>query len=286
VPGGIWLRDADESALRPISEEELAGWLKRQGSAVVSHRGRFWVAQPSGFFHPVHWLARMRAEEAERPALFCWGYRTTLAEEDMFASNGTIPVHVLRNVRGYDLDALSSKRRNKVKNCMKHARIVQLLSPDLLLAQGAWVVASAFQRTGYRDRFAAGTYEEKVDSYFTMPGFFVLAGLVGEKLGGYVVAYAINRTLYVDEVHLASEYLSTNIGTGLIFTLLKACGRSDVAEVVYGLHAREDAALCHYKSEMGFEVFHYPSKHWFLPGTEVVVRSRRPHAYYRLTGRG
>jgi hypothetical protein len=46
----------------------------------------------------------------------------------------------------------------------------------------------------------------------------------------------------------------------------------------------EDPGLCRHKDWLGLAVQRVPSRIRLLPGAGAVIRRRRPHAYYRLTG--
>jgi len=101
------------------------------------------------------------------------------------------------------------------------------------------------------------------------------------------MGYAIGSTAYMDSLILATEYLSTQIGTALVYDFVQICRRSSgIHEVVYGLHSREDSNLVIFKERMGFPVVHIPSIVHIDPFISTMLRRYKPHVYYRLTGRG
>lgn len=280
------VRDCSNSSLTAISEGELAAWRREQGARVVCHRGRYWEANPKGFFHGLHLMSRMSAAEATRPTSLCWGYRTTLRQEERAQANGTMPVNLLGDVENYTLENFGSRRRNKIRNCRKKADIVEFLKPAQLFDEGYEVLLSARRRTSYGTIPPLADYRRGIGSYFGQSRGMILGALIGGKLGGYVTAYAVGSTAYIQSVELATEAFSINIGTTLVFELIQACRRSrSIDEVVYGLHSREDAPLCHYKDQMGFPLVHVPARFHFIPVAGRVLQYLRPHAYYRLTGR-
>jgi hypothetical protein len=277
--------DASRAVLTPISEPDRAAWLHDQGRKVVCHRGRYWTTTPAGFYHPVHHLARMTAEQATRPTPFCWGYRTTLADDQAHAANATLPVHLLPGMDDYDLQALSPRRRNKVRNSRKQVTFIEFLGPDLLYEQGYEVVLSAHKRTSYGKLPSPAEFRQQIAAFFQPRRGLILGGLVDGRLCGFMTSYAVDATAYVDDVFLRNACLKSNIGIGLFFEWVQACRRSGrIREVVHGLHAREDASLCEFKEGLGLTVVHLPVRIWFAPLTETLVRIKRPHAYYRLTG--
>jgi hypothetical protein len=113
----------------------------------------------------------------------------------------------------------------------------------------------------------------------------ILAGLVDDKLAGYIVTHAIDGTAYVEKAYYLTEFMSTNISTGLLYEFLQVCRRSPgIHEVVHGLHSIERPSLTWYKTSLGFPVVHLPSKIDVNPLVAALLRWRRPDAYYRLTG--
>lgn len=279
------MADNPPVTLPSLSEGELAHWLRLRGVRVVQHKGRYWLAKPFGFYHAIHPLARMSAEEATRPASLCWGFRATLNDTDAHLANSTMPVHFMGDVAGYDLQKISPRRRNQIRNCLKCVEIVAIDTPDLLLAQGYDVALSAQARTGYGKVPNPGRYKSDIANFFAAPCGLILGGFVDGRLAGYLVSYAVGSTAYVDDVIIATEYLSTNISSGLFYAWMQVCKNSGrIKQVVHGLHTPENAGLCRHKGSLGLSVIHVPALAWFMPPTASLVKKIRPFAYYRLKG--
>jgi len=268
-----------------LSEEELAAWLVLRGERVVCHHGRFWRARPSGFFHAVHPLAQLTDAEATRPHPWCWGYRATLRAADAHLANATLPLHFLDRVQDFDLGSFKPRRRNQIRNCCRRVEIVAIREPGLLLSQGYDVVVSSQLRTGQRRVADYRQYRRGVEGFFADRCGLVLGGLIDGRLGGYYSGYAVGETAYIEEVILATEALGTYISSGLFFAWLLACRNSGrIRELVHGLHTPENPSLCRYKESLGLSVRQVPSRVWFVPPSEEIVRSFQPHVYYRLRG--
>lgn len=279
------VRDVSEAVLIPMTEEEMANWCRKHGQHVVCHHGRYWKQIRPGFYQPIHWLARLSVEQATRPVQFCWGFRAALCEDEAAAANGSMPVHLLSNVEGYDLQSLPSKRRNHLQKCRRLVKIVELTGPALLQEQGYEVVLSKTTRTGYSKAPSKEAYLASLADYVTPGSRLVIAGLIGDKLGGYLDGYAINGTAYIHSSYIATEALATQIGSGLVFEFMQVCRRcGGIYEVVRGQHSPEDPALCVFKEGMGFPVKHIPTKVSMNPIIGKFIRWRRPYVYYRLTG--
>lgn len=279
------MRDISEAILPSMTEAELANWYRQRGTHVISHQGRYWKETVLGFYEPLHWIARLSAEQATSPTRLCWGFRAVLCEADAAFANGSMPVHLLSNIESYGLQNLSSNRRDHLRKCLKRVKIVELTDSALLQEQGYEVVLSCLTRTAYTKPPSKADYLAGLTDYFAPGRRLILAGMIGDKLGGYLTGYAVSETAYMEDAMLATEALSTNLGTGLRFEFVKLCQRcGNIREIVSGLHCREDRALCIFKQGMGFSVQHLPTRVQINPLIENALRWRYPHKYYRLTG--
>jgi hypothetical protein len=278
-------RRASEATLRILTEDELASWLRAEGKRLVRKRGRWWEEIKPGFYQAVPWMARRRDNEIERPASFCWGFRTTLHDDDADAANGWLCAHVLSEPGHYDFETLPSKLRNKLRKCWRVNEIVEITRPTLLRDQGYEVRCSVNKRLGIwkppsREKYAAG-----LDEYVANPCRLVLAGLANGRLGGYLDGFAVDGTAYIDQLYVRSSALPTEVGTGLVFEFIQACRRSGMLrEVVYGLDVPSNQSLKQYKVKMGFPVVRVPARFWLFRPAQIFIRWRRPEVYYRLTG--
>lgn len=274
-----------EAVLNSMTEEQLAIWKKQEGVPVIFSRDRYWEELRKGFYQPIHLLARLSAEQTKRPTPWCWGYRAALCDQDSATVNGSVAVHLLSEVKDYDIKTLFRKRRTHLRKCFKLVNIVQLTGPEILQKQGYEVLQSALQRTQHISPPSIEDYRAGLRAYTTNKHRLVLAGLIDDRLGGYLDGWAIDGTAYINNVYIATKALPTSIGTGLIFEFVQACRRSGtIHEVVYGQHSREDPALCQFKEAMRFPVKQIPAQAKIAPIIREYIRWRRPHAYYRLTG--
>jgi hypothetical protein len=279
-------REASAALLTSGDEESLALSRRRAGRSVIEHRGRYWMEAPRGFYQPIHWMARLRADEATLPRRLAWGYRASLGDEDGGThGNAELPVHLLTDVAGYTLEALPRRSRRNVRVCAKRATIVELTGPELLREQGHEVKRSAVRRTGYGRAESHELYLADLDHFF-MPGSrLVLAGIVDGRLGGYLTGTRVHGSAYIDNVWIATEALRSAIGTGMVFEFVQACRRaSGVGEIAFGLDSIEDPSLVAFKEHLGFPVMQVPARAGINRFVAAAVRRWRPHEYYRLTG--
>jgi hypothetical protein len=280
-------RDASEASLLAMTEAQLASDPRERGT-IVQHRGRYWQESFRGLFEPIHPMARLSAAEATRPAQLCWGYHTTLAESSVAEANGSTPMHLLADLHSYGVHSLSANRRYHLRRSQRQARFVQILGIGPLEQEGYEVLRSAQARTNnpFRTISSRDEFLAEMEWFTSRPSAILLAGLVDDRLGGWIAGYAVDGTAYVEVVDLATEALSTHISTGLHFAFVEACRRSPgIREIVHSPHIPEDAALAVFKKGIGFPVVQVPSKIWMLPFAEPLIRWRKPFLHYRLTGR-
>ena len=279
-------QDACNAVLTSMTEEEFAHFRRQEGAHIVCHRGRYWEQVRPGFYQPLHLLARFSAEQATPPARWCWGFQASLCEDDAAAANGSIPIHLLSDIEGYDLYSLKKNSRYDIRKSRDVFRIVQLTSPALLQEQGYEVFLSALTRTGEKDVRTKEKYLARLAHYILPKRRLVLGGLIGDKLCGYISGYAVNGTAYGDNLYIATEVLKNNLNRVLLFEFVQACRRSgEIREFFIGQHWREKPGLVEFKEGMGFTVKHIPAKVQMNPIIGKFLRWQYPHKYYRLTGR-
>lgn len=278
-------RSIKESVILPQSEAEFARDRKAAGTRIIEKKGQFWWETHRGFYQPVHWMTRMPAAQAVKPALLCWAYRATLSATDAAEANGVLPVNLLQDVSKFDVEKLPDMRRRGLRKSRKLATIVELTGPEILRSEGYEVLRSSRLRTGYTSLPTKQDYLASLGRTYTTRSV-ILAGIIQGKLGGYLEGYAVGPTAYIHSVILATEALPTQIGTALVVDFIQVCRQSGgIREIVYGQHSREDSSLVAYKEGMGFPVVRIPSKVYVNPILGSILRRRYPHFYYRLTGR-
>ena len=270
-----------------MTEAELASDPPEPRPTVL-HRGRYWRETFTGLFEPIHPMARLTGWEATRPSPRCWGYRAALAESSTAEANASMPMHLLVDLEGFSIDSLSSNRRYHLRRSLRQVTYVQITGAGPLETGGYEVFRSAQDRTRnpYRTARSKAEFLAEMEWYTSRPSAIVLAGLVNDRIGGWIAGYAVDGTAYAEIVDLGTDTLSTQMGTGLHFAFVEACRRSPgIREIAHSAHIPEDQALVVFKQGIGFPVVNVPSKVWLLPVADTLVRWRKPMLHYRLTGR-
>jgi hypothetical protein len=276
---------AEAATLTSLTENQMAEWRREQGRHVVEHEGRWWWASRAGFYRPIHLLARLRADEAERPTAACWGFHATLRDEDAERANAILPTHRVTDLDAFDESHLSSNRRYQLRKARRLVELLHLTGPTLLREQGHEVVRSAVERTGFGDAKSSENYVRDVEISLRPNRRFVLAGVSDGTLAGYVEGYAVGSVAYLEDLLIATEALTTNVSSALQFEFAQAARRAaGIRELVHGIRAPDDEKLTMYKERLGFPVQPVPAKVSMLPGAARIIRWRAPASFYRLTG--
>ncbi len=281
------IRDISAAFILPMTEAEFAQYHQRQGTKVIRHRDRFWKETYPGFYQPLHWLADLSDEQASCPPRWNWGFQCSLRVEDSAAANSYMPVHLLVDVEKYDEQSLSANRRYQLRKGRKNVRVLQLTGQDLLKNQGYAVVHSALTRTQHLQPPSEQDYIAEIENDYIAPKHrLIIAGLIEDRLGGYMTGYAIGNTATIEKVYLATDALASKIGIVLAFEFAQVCRRmGNIDHILYGGHTPEDTALCTFKESMQFGVKYIPTKvqiNWLMK--ELISRIY-PDKYYHLTGR-
>jgi hypothetical protein len=270
-----------------MTEPQYAAMLAREGVRAVMHRGHPWTSFAPGFYEPSHLLARLRYAEIGRPSLRAWGYRAALVDEDDHRANGSIPVGLVSDLPGYDESRLNRNRRRDLKRCLQQVELRRLQDPTVLVEQGYAVFTSAMQRVGYWRPLDPRGYRRRMTRRATDPRWTITAGFVDGRLAGYLESYAVDGLLYTRDMHVASDAMRTGIATGLWFEALRAAARNGTVHTAcLGLDTPEVPNLRSLKAALGATVVHVPARVSIPSPIATALRTRRPAAYYRLTGRG
>ena len=258
-----------EATAVPKSEAVQAQQLDRRGIRTTKAKGRYWMHAGGLFWQPVHWLARLPAAEVEKPHRMCLGFASTVRAEDEGGVQGRMPLHLLSgaDLDAYDIATLPAKRRNQLRKAWKTVEIVQVIDAGPHLRRLYDVTCSAISRfRGGRppdyERLAAGLTRRLRED-----GDLLTAGFVNGVLAGYFLVSCVDDVAYIDQVMLATEYLSTDIGTVLTYETVMVLKRQRrVRHAVYGMHSVEKPPLTRFKEGMGFKVVTFE-----LTGMDILM---------------
>lgn len=275
----------ERAELPVLDERQRAEWHQDRGAGVVEHKGRLWVQLTRGFFQPVHHLARLREDEATRPAWSCVSFRARLAEADVAAATGSIPVYLMERVDQYDLTRLSSRRRQQISHAMRNLNVLALRAPALVLEQGYAIIEQAHARNPGIALPAMAAFRRYLTLMFDPPRALVLAAVRDDRLLGFTYGFAVDTAVYHDYVYVGDEGLPHNVSLCLFHALATlAARRGSIRELMHGLHTPENPSLTEFKRRVGLAIVQLPARVWFAPGVGPLIRRFRPRKYYHWAG--
>ncbi len=280
--------DVSVASVRPVTEEQLAAQLTRDGETVRLAHGRYWREYSGGFFEPVHRMARLSAGEARRPGL-CWGFRATLDEAAATAANASLPMHLIVDIAAHDASVLPRDARyNRNKQARQGVRIVQAIDLQVIRDQGYEVMLDWWQRIPRRGAIhTRERYLAELGRRVPADGWLTLAALDGDRLLGFQQSQVVDDTAYMETNTVTAMGLDLGLSGRLDFEATQVFRRNgSIVRATSGVYQPEMPRLAAFKVRHGFPVVRVPSRFWMLKPMELVVRARRPLTYYRLTGRG
>ena len=279
--------DVSVATVTPMTEEQLAAQRVREGLKVVLSHGRYWLRISPGLYDGIHWLSRRDPEEIRRPTLLCWGFRGALSDDHASEASGSIPIHLLRDLKDFDLEHVPSKEiRHHLRAFWKQdVRIVHVNSPEVLRDQGYEVFCSWLSRTEHRSPDSKAHYLGAIERTLQNPGTLVLAGMAGDRLLGYSTQWAVDRTAYLHELVVSTEALDMHLSAAINHECIQVFRRTGlIDEICPGLHMPDKGGLSTFKARQGFELTHVPCLVHMNSLAATFIRRRYPDKFYRFTG--
>jgi Acetyltransferase (GNAT) family len=283
---------ASGTELTVMTEAGFAAMRVEEGARVVERNGRFWGETFRGFYQPIHQIATFRTSEIGRPTPRCWGYRAALAPEDVQAANGSIPVSLMDDVRGFNEGMLDRNRARDLRRCRREVEIRRIFDPDIFILDGYPVYVSARIRVTSEGAHVASGGTMNESEYRTAmakrapdPRRLLVAGFVDGKLAGYLESYAVAGVLYGRDLFVATEHMGTGIGTGLYLETIQFGVRTRaVNQICLGPVLLSRPGITAFKRTLGFSTVAVPARIAIPAPIGAFIKWRRPAVHYRLTG--
>jgi hypothetical protein len=276
---------APGTELTVMSEAGFAEMRVEEGARVVERNGRFWGETFSGFYQPIHQIATFRESEVHRPTFRCWGYRAALTPDDAHVANGSIPVTLMSDVRGFTEAVFDRNRTRDLRRCRREVEIRRVFDPDIFSREGWPVFMSAKRRVDPGGVMDESDYRAMMTRRAPDPRRLIVAGFRDGKLAGYLESYAVDGILYGRDLYVATEQMATGIGTGLYLeTIQFAIKTSGIDRICLGPILLDRPGLTAFKGTLGFSTVAVPA-HIAIPApVGAFIRWQRPAVHYRLTG--
>ncbi len=270
----------------PWSEEALAAHLRQRGRSVRLRHGRYWQALKPGFYGPVHWLARLTPEQAQRPGP-CWGFLAGLDDRFSNEANASIPVHVIPDLAAYGVRSLPKSTRTAHRRLSdRGVRIVHVTDARIFHDQGYEVMREWRVRKG----LSLPTMEQyltQAEWRLESGAWLALAAMRDDELLGYTWVWAVEHAAYLHEYAVLTSAMSEGLRLSALlnFEAVAVLQRTEtVSEVSAGLAQTEHAGALAYKVEQGYPIKDVPARLVMPWPVARLLQTSRPHAYYRLSG--
>lgn len=275
-----------DALLEAVTTEQLVSWHSGQGRKIVLANDRYWIVH-FGFYRTLHWLDQVPSSFLCRPRPSCWGLHALVSPSEVSVANASTPLHVIQNLPAFtDADIAPTKRR-VLRRAREQIRLIQIRNPETLRRQGWSVFQSSAQRLGLHEGITYERWTETVDWLVRESGRLITGALLDGRLVAYTESFMIGDVAYLDEMFVATDALPSNVSALLTFELSQTYRRTGAVRTFCNSPPLpERPGLSYFKSQMGFALIGHPAYFWALAPARYYLRTRRPLAYYRLTGEG
>ena len=161
----------------------------------------------------------------------------------------TFPVHLVSDPATYGTKSLERRKLEELKKCLRNIRFVHVTDPAVLRSAGWKAITSTASRAPIGTPKTEAEYWKWAEGATSNKHTAIIAGLLDGELAGYMTAYAVEDTGYLDELVVPTQYLSTGISTGLYFQTMQVFQRlGGIKQVSAHYHIPEDEGLAAYKT--------------------------------------
>ncbi|MBN1458137.1 MAG: hypothetical protein JXA57_01285 [Armatimonadetes bacterium] len=276
--------DPARCRVRVLNDDDLASLFREKGLNIVWRRGHYWH-EWRGIYHPLHFAARIRADEARWPSPLCWAFHTPLVQTDEHRADTWSPVHLVDDLSAYDEHALDSSKRKQLRRARSSMTFAHITDPSLLRDQGWAIYQEKMRRVGLTHvMMSRDTYLAGLDSLVTDERRLIFAALVGDTLLGYAETFAVGDIAYLNDIWLSSEALRVNAGVLIYFEGAQVYRLAGVQQFCAGVPEMGKKGISDFKTRMGIPVVRIPARFRAVPCAKTLLRRVKPRAYYRITG--
>jgi hypothetical protein len=266
-----------------LSEKEYSRYLQQERIKIVEFGDRMWRFVAPGMVQPLHLLAGVPAQEF---ALVSRKFLGVQARSLEGVGNGSIPLHLLRDLQNFSPSGYSSVIRRHLKRARKEFFLeTDQNSSERLLEEYYRIYRSANERNGrksvQRDVFLKSWYRRLTSG----SGYFLYCR---EQSSGQVVGFlwgvVIQDAGYLHTVAVDSSYMSFNINALLVDGMLWSFRSAGVRWVSMGQHFREKPGIVEYKRRLAFPVVKLPAFTKVWRPLELAMKIAVPDKLYRFRG--
>lgn len=256
------------------------------GAKVTRHDGIWWERIKPFYSRPLHLLRAFPYDTGKPPFSYRFvGYEHAVPDER--EANAFLPLMLLQDISGYDIERLPPAKRNKIRQGLKHVEVRRLDDIQDLIEQGPEINRSNLARWGgdRRGYLDESLWKRVLERTHALGVRETWGAYVKGRLVAYMRAYVIEETAYDTQRRSHSEYLQYRPNDILLHTFLMSCKvRPEIRRVLSGLESAQQS-LTEYKKAFGFEAVKLPIYRRMNPVVRYIVQFTRYRRYLQpVTG--
>lgn len=266
-----------------MSMEEMARCQQAEGLTVLNRGGVWWVEIRPFFFRPL--LPFTFVDPRTRPypgRSIVGGYLH--AVPDGVEPNSAMNLFVYHDLKRYNIDSLSYKRRKTIRNAQRVLEVREFQDSSDFLGSAYDVYLSFQKRTGYgykAERVHREAFARWGKSLFERPkvrkvGVYLSGRLCAVETSYFVEDVIIGDTLFADEAGLAHDV------TDLLYhTIREEAAATDARYIFLGFPTGV-RSLDRSKFERGCRLLSLPARYCVNPLTLAAVKLLMRPSYQKL----
>lgn len=247
-------------------------------------RDHWWREVKPFFYRPVNPLAAFRRRESfPKPWAALGGYYHVVPDGE--ESNGALVANEISQPAAYELESLKRKR-NQILRSLGVFRVQPVACLEDLLTGGYDTYLDWERRTeGVRTkRSSPEVFQRWIKKVFAHPYCLLLGAYAGDRLVGFMTAYATEGIAHCSKIFSHSEFHAQTPSSAMLYSFVRiAANNPEIRRVWHGLRGL-NPSLERYKAVMGFQHVSYPVYVHVRTGLRPLAKFAFPQEYRRLYG--
>lgn len=266
-----------------MTMDEFALFQQSEGLKVVQIGGVWWVEIRPFFFRPLFPFTVVDPRSAIYPAKTMVGGFLHLAPEGATA-NSTMNFFVYDNLKEYNLDALSRKRKKAITEGLRNFTARRITDKDEFVEMAHPVYVSFQRRTKYSykdERLTRQGFSDWTDNLYRHEKVSKLGAYHEGKLYAIEVSYLVEDVIIGDTLFASDEGLRMQVTDFVYHTLRIAAADTDARYFFAGLPTGV-TSLDQSKLTRGCKLLKMPACYRMNPVTLSVVKMFMKSSYHKL----
>lgn len=273
-------------AWEEMSLEEYAEYEKGNGTPIVKVGDIHWRRVRPFFFRPLFPFQKLHRGENVPPRRRSWVYQH--AVHDIKQANSFIKLMVFNQVQDYSINALKSKRRNKIRKAMRNLEVRVVEDQDYFCEMAYKVYLDFYQRTGYsykKERLTLEGFAKWAENIFKNRKIKV-HGVFDrdDQMVAIHLSYLVNKILLNGAFFSTSKALHHGVTDLMDHVIMEEAAIQKNILLIYDGPYHGNPGLDDSKRLRGFDVFSVPA---YLSANSIIlkiIKSVNRNLHHKLTG--